>query len=196
MKLLFEHMRVPRTYRIHTERYILRCVCEQDIPYVFSATRFQGFNDGILWEAPKSIEELHEPLQRNLQAWDFGLAYTFTLESAETNAFIGRISIRKHNELKDVWNLGFWTHPEHQRQGYMTEAAKAIVEFGFTVLGAERIEAYHALWNKASEKVLKRIGMKFICYIPQGFQKHGKWVEENLLAIETKDWKSSKQIEG
>lgn len=76
----------------------------------------------------------------------------------------------------------------------MTEAAKAIIEFGFTVLDADRIEACHALWNTGSEKVLTRIGMKFVCYIAQGFQKHGKWVEENLLAIETEDWKSSKKI--
>ncbi len=76
----------------------------------------------------------------------------------------------------------------------MTEAAKAIVEFGFTVLEAERIEAYHALWNTSSKKVLKRIGMKFVRYIPQGFQKHGKWVEVNLLAIEIKDWIASKNF--
>ncbi|WP_017314992.1 GNAT family N-acetyltransferase [Mastigocladopsis repens] len=128
-------MRIPWIYRIKTERCILRCPCEQDIPYVFSATRFQGFNDGMLWEAPQSIEELHEPLQRNLQTWESGFAYTFTIECANTGTFLGRISIRKHDKVDHVWNLGFWTHPEHQRKGYMTEAALAIVEFGFTVLG-------------------------------------------------------------
>lgn len=186
-------MIIPRTYRINTKRCILRCISEQDIPYVFSATRFEGFNNGMLWEPPQSIEELKEPFTRSLQAWDAGLAYTFTIECANTTAFLGRISIRK-DKAEGVWSLGFWTHPEYQRQGYMTEVAKAIIEFGFMVLGAERIEGYHALWNTASEKVLTRIGMKFVCYIPQGFQKHGKWVEENLLAIERQDWKSSKEI--
>ncbi len=142
----------------------------------------------MLWEPPQSEQELYEPLQKNLQAWDSGLAYTFTIECANTGVFIGRISIRK-NEARRVWNIGFWTHPEHQCKGYMTEAAKAILEFGFSVLGVERIEAYHALWNKGSEKVLTKIGMKFVDYIEQGFQKNGKWVEENLLAIEKEDWK-------
>ena len=186
-------MGISWTYQINTERCILRCVSEQDIPYVFSATRFLGFNDGMLWEPPQSIEELHEPLQRNLQAWESGLAYTFTIECSNTGTFLGRISIRKHNEVDNAWNLGFWTHPEHQRQGYMTEAAKTILDFGFTVLQANHIQAYHALWNTGSEKVLKRIGMKFVRYIPQGFEKHGKWVEENLFAIEIKDWKALKE---
>jgi RimJ/RimL family protein N-acetyltransferase len=36
-------------------------------------------------------------------------------------------------------------HPEQQGKGYMTESVKAILELGFTTLGAERIEAFHAL---------------------------------------------------
>ena len=178
-------MKIPRTYGIN----ILRCVSEQDIPYVFSATRFEGFNDGMLWEPPQSIEELKEAFKRSLQAWDAGLAYTFTIECTNTTAFLGRISIRK-DKVEGVWSIGFWTHPEYQCQGYMTEAAKAIIEFGFTVLAADRIEACHALWNTGSEKVLTRIGMKFVCYIPQDFTKHRKWVEENLLEITREDWKS------
>ena len=185
-------MKIPRTYRINSKRCILRCVSKQDIPHVFSATLFPGFNDGMLWEPPQSIEELNEPFKRSLQAWDSGSAYTFTID-ANNNTFIGRISIRK-SETEGVWNLGFWTHPEHQRQGYMTEAAKVIVEFGFTVLDADRIEAYHALWNTGSEKVLKNVGMKFVSYIPQGFQKHGKWVDENLLTIEREAFQALKEI--
>jgi [ribosomal protein S5]-alanine N-acetyltransferase len=88
-------MKIPRTYRINTKRCILKCISEQDIPYVFSATRFEEFNDGMVWEPPQAIEELKEPLKKSLQAWDAGLAYTFTIECANTTAFLGRISIRK-----------------------------------------------------------------------------------------------------
>jgi [ribosomal protein S5]-alanine N-acetyltransferase len=31
----------------------------------------------------------------------------------------------------NVWNLGFWTHPEYQGRGYLTESVLAILEFGF-----------------------------------------------------------------
>ena len=51
-------MKILRTYCIYTKRCLLRCVSKTDIPYVFSATRFQGFNNGMLWEAPQSIKEL------------------------------------------------------------------------------------------------------------------------------------------
>lgn len=191
MRISFEYMRIPITYRIKTERCILRCVSSQDIPYVFSATQFLGFNNGMPWEPPQFIEELHEYLQQSLQSWESDSAYTFTIECASTSTFIGRISIRKNHELARIWNLGFWTHPEHQNQDYMTEAAQAIIKFSFTLLAADRIEAYHALWNRSSEKVLKKIGMQFLRYIPEGFQKRDQWVEVNFLAIERKDWQTS-----
>ena len=99
---------------------------------------------------------------------------------------LGRISIMK--DLDKVWTIGFWLHSKEQGKGYMTEAVAAILELGFETLGASRIEAYHALWNVKSEKVLKRVGMKFIEHIPQGFMKKGEWVEENKLAITKEEW--------
>ena len=39
-----------------------------------------------------------------------------------------------------------------------------------------------------SERVLKKVGMRFVRYIPEGFKKRGQWVEENLLAIERAEW--------
>jgi [ribosomal protein S5]-alanine N-acetyltransferase len=186
-------MKIPRTYRINTERCTLRIVSEQDKVFIFSATKFKGFNDGMSWEAPESIEELNEFFQQTLQSWDASLAYTFTIECSETGTFIGRISLTKKEAGNNIWNLGYWTHPEQQRKGYMTEVAKAILELGFEVLKADCIEGYYALWNIGSEKVLKNIGMKFVRYIPQHFQKRGEWVAVNLLAIEREDWKILKE---
>jgi [ribosomal protein S5]-alanine N-acetyltransferase len=186
-------MKISRNYRINTERCTLRIVSEQDNVFIFSATKFKDFNEGMTWEAPESIKELKEFFKQTLQSWDAGLAYTFTIECSKTGTFIGRVSLKKCQGDR-VWNLGYWTHPEQQRKGYMTEAAKAVVEFGFQTLKAARIEGDYALWNIASEKVLKNIGMKFVHYIPQRFQKRGEWVGVNLLAIEREDWKVLKEI--
>ena len=68
----------------------------------------------------------------------------------------------------------------------MTEAAQAVVDFGFSVLGARAIEARHATWNHPSRRVLERIGMIQMEYIAHGFQKHGAWVPEYRMLIENK----------
>lgn len=184
----FDHVTtLPLDFTLLTPRCRLRCVCEADIPHVFAATHYPGFNDGMLWDAPASIDELREPLKNQLENWRTGTAYGFTIESKSDATFLGRISIRK-TPIEKVWNIGFWTHPGHQGNGYMSEAAAVVVSFGFQHLAAQRIEACHALWNVKSERVLKKLGMKFIQHIPEGFKKMGQWVEENLLAIEKTDW--------
>ena len=73
----------------------------------------------------------------------------------------------------------------------MTEAVKAVIDFGFRQLKAREVEACYALWNKASERVLQKNGMQFVRYLEQGFQKNGGWVAENLLAIRREGWRAS-----
>ena len=184
-------MNIAKNYVIETKRCRLKCASLEDIPYILSATRYEGFNDGMLWESPAKEEELIEPYENSIRAWENGESYTFSIESKDSKNFIGRISIRRREAL-NVWNIGFWTHPIYQSQGYMTECAQAVLDFGFNELKAEKIDACHALWNKASEKVLQKIGMTYIEYVPQGFMKKGEWVEENHLGISREDWQINK----
>ena len=178
---------IPLDFTIDTARCRLRCPSAADIPAVFSATRFAGFNDGMQWEPPDSIDELEQPLRDNLADWAAGTTYCLTIANPDTDQLIGRIGIRKTNRI-DVWNLGFWTHPEAQRQGYMTEAATAIIKFGFEALGAIRIEASYALWNKPSQRTLEQVGMRLTRYIPHAFQKKGRWIEANKMEITKREW--------
>lgn len=178
---------LPKSFQIETERFRLRIPSENDFPFIFSATRYEGFNDGMLWEPPENEAELVEPLKRSLQAWESGEGYAFTIEAKGNPQLLGRISIRKTKE-SGRWNVGFWTHPESQRKGIMTECLGAVLAFGFEQLRADKIEACHALWNEASEKVLKRNGLKFERYLEKGFQKNGEWVPENLLVISKTEW--------
>ncbi len=178
---------ISKNTQLETSRLVLKIPSLEEVPFIFSATRFEGFNDGMLWDPPKTEEPIIESYHRNIKAWEEGRGFSFSLYNKSNNDFIGRISIRKEEE-KDLWNIGFWTHPEQQGNGYMTEAVSAVLAFGFESLHAQRIEACHALWNKASEKVLKKNGMTFIRYIEKGFLKKEKWIEENLLGINRSRW--------
>lgn len=182
-------MPLPQEFSISTSKCKLRFISESDFPYVFTAAQHPGFTAGMLWEAPTSIEELYEPYRKAVEAWECGHSYSFGIDSVASGNFIGKISIRK-TEQSDIWNIGFWTHPSQQKKGYMSEASKAIVQLGFERLDAKRIEACHALWNVASQKILEKVGMSFVRYIPEGFCKQGVWVPENLMAIERKHWRS------
>ncbi len=178
-------MKIALDFVLETPRCRLRAPAEADIPHVFSASRVPGFTEGMLWEPPETLAELHGPLGRNLAAWRSGTAYTFTVET-KAFVFAGRVALRR--TAQDRWNLGFWTHPEQQGKGYTAEAAAAVLNFGFTQLGAERVEACHALWNLKSRRVLTKLGMTFVRRVPEGFQKNGVWVAEDCLEVSSEAW--------
>ncbi len=174
---MVQGMKIGPDEQIITDRCRLRYPTQADFPEIWSATRHQGFNDGMVWDPPLSMKELHEPLQRSHAAWADGTEYTWTVESRNDHEFIGRIAIRQ-TDGKHEWSLGYWTHPSVQKRGYASEATVAVIEFGFSKLGALRITAAHATWNEASAKVLTRAGMKKTGINPKGFKKNGSWVEE------------------
>ncbi|GHC08362.1 GNAT family N-acetyltransferase [Cerasicoccus arenae] len=176
----------PQSLTLNTSRCHLRIVSREDAPHTMAASRYPGFNDGMLWEPPQSEEELLPHYLDSLKAWDSDRAYGFTIEDKD-GKFIGRCAIRRE-QTEGIWNLGFWTHPEQQGQGYMTEAVAALLHFGFTRLGAAQIIANHALWNKASERVLQKNGLRFLRFLQFGFFKNGQWVEENQHGITLDEW--------
>jgi [ribosomal protein S5]-alanine N-acetyltransferase len=59
-----------------------------------------------------------------------------------------------------TWELGYIFNPACHNHGYATEAARAIITYGFEHLQAHRIVAHSNPKNTASIRVLEKIGME------------------------------------
>ena len=66
-----------------------------------------------------------------------------------------------YRETLGVTDVGFAFLPPYWRRGYAFEAASAVMEYGRSELGIERIVGLTSADNPASIKVLKKVGMKF-----------------------------------
>ena len=60
-----------------------------------------------------------------------------------------------------TYEIGFRLRPKFWGQGFATEAATAVMEYACTSLGAERLFAGHHPDNKASQKVLGKLGFQY-----------------------------------
>jgi len=78
--------------------------------------------------------------------------------------------------------LGYWIGKEHARNGYMSEAIKALVAYSFSVLDLSRIEAATLAKNKASRGVLEKSGFKYEGVAQSYLQIDGKWRNHVLYA--------------
>jgi ribosomal-protein-alanine N-acetyltransferase len=171
------NMEVSLDTTLTTERLLLRPVDLSDVELVWEASRVDGFNDGMTWDPPASKEEIVEITHRNLAHWSQGKDYIFTVCLTASEISIGRVGLHKE-EAPDTWNIGFWIHPDHWGNGYASEAARAVLQFGFDTLRAKRILTAHATWNIRSQRVIESLGFRYLQTNPAGFYKRGNPVEE------------------
>lgn len=60
----------------------------------------------------------------------------------------------------DHAELGYWMGVDFWNRGYCTEAARAIVDWGFRECSLHRIFAHHMTKNPASGRVMEKLGMR------------------------------------
>jgi ribosomal-protein-alanine N-acetyltransferase len=175
-----------------TERCMLRRLSYADNEHIWSAAHTPGFTDGMTWDPPKTMAELDAFTKMSLEEWEKGTKYLWTITSRENGEFIGRMEVKKADELPgNVWGLGYFIHPLQQGKGYATEAATAAIKFAFEKLNADSIVSSHHDWNLASGKVLTKIGMKHTGFTEDRVIKDGKPVRAAEFWLDKSDWEAS-----
>ncbi|HSN22773.1 MAG TPA: GNAT family N-acetyltransferase [Methylomicrobium sp.] len=89
-------------------------------------------------------------------------------------------------ELMYVFNRNFW------KQGYATEAAQAIVDYGFSKLQLHRIYATCRPENIGSWHVLEKVGMQREGLLRENIWIRGSWRNSYLYAMVDSEWKAQK----
>ena len=75
----------------------------------------------------------------------------------QTGRFLGWVSLRVQGEVGD---LGYRFRREAWGRGYATEAAAAVLDDAFERLGLARVAAQTMTVNRASRRVMDRLGMR------------------------------------
>ncbi|HEV2698160.1 MAG TPA: GNAT family protein [Terriglobales bacterium] len=84
--------------------------------------------------------------------------------------------------------LGYWIGVPFWGNGYATEAAQAVVRYGFEHFKLNRIFAGHFGHNSESGKILRKIGMKHEGCMRQHVLKWGEYVDLEMYAILREEW--------
>ena len=79
--------------------------------------------------------------------------------------------------------LGYWIGLPYWGHGYATEAAQAVVRYGFNELKLNRIFASHFKENRASQRVLTKLGMRREGCMRQHVFKWGQFIDLELYSI-------------
>ena len=99
----------------------------------------------------------------------------------------GGIGLHPDNEHKRA-ELGYWIGMPFWGNGYATEAARAVVGYGFDNFDLNRIFAAHFAGNNASGKVLRKIGMRYEGCMRQAIIKRDRFIDLERYAILRSDY--------
>jgi len=121
----------------------------------------------FVFDRHTSIEKTEEAIVDYFLTDPFG---KFGIELKETGRMIGTIDLRVKDEChRGV--IGYTLNKGYQGNGYMTEAGQAVLAFAFDTLKLDCVAALHDERNRASGKVMERLGMQ-----REGILRHvGKW---------------------
>jgi RimJ/RimL family protein N-acetyltransferase len=88
-----------------------------------------------------------------------GEKYIFSIRDGETEAFMGGIGLHVNKAFSHA-ELGYWIAEPFWNKGFVSEAAAAVIRFGFEELDLRRVAAHYVAVNGASGKVMANAGMQ------------------------------------
>jgi RimJ/RimL family protein N-acetyltransferase len=103
---------------------------------------------------------------------------------------IGNCGIRLKSSNAFEGGIGYELSPEHWGRGYATEAARAIVAFGFMQLKLHRISSWCIAENVGSAHVLQKLGMRSEGRLRENEFFKGRWWDTLLFGILDYEWLS------
>lgn len=142
-----------------TERLILREWSEQDIEGLIQINQDKSVMKHF--PRPYTAEETltgitnfkNHQIKHGYSIWPCALK--------STNSFIGFVGLLNRDDMpfSPCIEIGWRLSKEHWNNGYATEAALKCLEVGFNQFRLNEIVSFTAKLNKASERVMQKIGM-------------------------------------
>ncbi len=167
-----------------TARLILREFAADDWPAVLAYQRDPRYLRYYAW-TNRSPEDVQQFVQMFLaqQVAQPRTKFQLAVVRRDTHQLIGNCGIRlKHDQATEA-DIGYELAPDQWGRGYATEAARAIVAFGFTELNLHRIAATCIAENTASAHVLEKIGMQLEGRLRQNEYFKDRWWDTLLYAM-------------
>lgn len=125
-----------------------------------------------------------ESTHRNIEA---GTSYAFAMIHKETDVLMGAMTIgvtRNH----DRGELAYWVGKPYWGQGYGTEAAAWIMQFGFEQLELNRIWAAAMTKNPGSSSIMKKIGMQYEGLFKEHVKKWDVYEDLEYYGLSKRDY--------
>lgn len=175
---------------IETPRLLLRDFRKSDLEAVHAYSAREDVARYLIW-GPNTLAQSKEAIEGFLddQRARPRLIFDVAVTLKPKREVIGGAGLRIIDRDNLTGEIGYTLHPDFWGYGLATEASRALLDAGFNELGLQRIVAVCDQRNKASARVMERLGMR-----REGAFRGSKliqdgWRDEYLYAILAEDFR-------
>lgn len=178
--------------RLETERLILKDVSLQNAEEAFEFYSDPEVMKGHGESGLKTLDEVRERIQQwYLNPFERHEGIRFGIYLKNTDRLIGSCGFWRIEEQHFMAEIGYELSSQFHRKGYMKEALKELVRFGFVEMKLNRIEANTDQYNIASQTTLESIG-----FVKEGIRKeaeyeNGSFLDMHSYALLKREWEEN-----
>jgi len=182
-------MNLPYEFKpLRTERLLLRPMTEADVDDIHAYQSREDVCRYLPYE-PRTRDEVAEKVAKFstaiLLAAD-GDYWQLVME--REGRVIGDVYFTIASVVNSTAEIGWTLHPDHHGQGYMSEAARAVLGIAFGEIGVHRVKADLDPRNHSSAALCRRLGMREEAYFVEDLWFKGEWGDTSIYAILEREW--------
>lgn len=174
---------------VETERLYLRQRLVSDAEDIFAYASLPEVTWPAGFPPAESVAEEENYLENIMpKRWleqNIPAGYGICLKGS--NKVIGSVDFN-HRHADDVFEMGYLLHPDYWGQGIMSEAAHALLEVGFNLVGLHKIEIECYSYNKASQRVAEKLGFTLESKIRDRKDAQGKRCDLLRYGLLKSEW--------
>ncbi|KUY30544.1 GNAT family N-acetyltransferase [Elizabethkingia ursingii] len=139
---------------LFTNRLVLNRIEDTDVESIFSLRSDEEVTRYVKRGPDHDIQQAYDFIRLARDRYENKTAINWAIRKKETPDLIGGICLWKISADRKTAEIGYDLKPLHHGEGIMSEAMVAIIEYGFSTLGLDNIEAFTSRYNEASKSLL------------------------------------------
>lgn len=151
----------PTTYRVETDRLVLRCWAPDDAPRLRAALDACDAHlrpwIPFMKDEPRSLSQTAEWLRGIRASFDLDQVYRYAVFDLDEENLLGENMLLKRVGPGGL-EIGYWTHKDAVGKGIASEASCAMIRLAFEIEHVDRVEVMCAPENKASASIPASLG--------------------------------------
>lgn len=196
MPVLDREKEFPEFPVLETERLVLREITMDDLDWYMEHFSRPEMVEGGDMLGPESREVAEKELRqyivdlfRNREGFRWGVSLRGDPQLIGSLGYYKWVRPSGH-----MAEMGYDLQREHWGKGIMSEAMRAVVDFGFERMGLTRIEAFVFLFNTRSWRMLEGLGFRREGILrSRGVTNEGVVSDDVLYSLLRSDWEQSRQ---